>query len=711
VAATVVTLGVAFWPVAVRRMFVYYDLGNAFLPLRLFFAESLEAGRTALWMPHLFTGFYAHGEGQIGIAHPLRWLLYQLAPVTEAFNVECIVGYPLAVIGMALFCRRLGLPGSAATFGGIVFGFSPYLMLRLCHLNTVLVLAHVGWLLFAIDLVLRGESGWQRDLAWVGVAILTGSQLLVGYPGAVYFSLLIEGLWVLHVASTRRQLMPLVSVLAAGLVGVMIGGVQLIPTLGYLGDSVRVETTFEYRAEQSLHPWNLLQLWAPWLFRDRVYQVGTFNPIEQTFYLGAVVPVALTWVVVRWSRLGAHRSLLWLLAGGSALALLAAFGSYGPVYTWIAKLPLVGALRIPSRYTLIPCFASAIVAAIAFADLLRAGGDAESRGASRWVFLAPGCGWVLVAAALSLRQGPAEGRGLAAAIGPASGLMLGASLATLAALLFFAAARGVRGAPLALVLLTLADQASYGASLWWREPPKTLEEYVASIETPPVRPPERFMTDYAIRVERAPDGQLQYRAVSPMSARGARLVAGYVGLMPSRVLDYSRPNSLRVAGASAVQMNGRNYALPGALPRARLVSDAVSSLEPRTAIENIDVERTAAVEAPLDLVRGPPGDVRILEDLPGRIRLRAQTPTKQLLVLSESFHDGWKLSVDGAGRPPIRVYGDFMGCIVAPGSHDVVFEFAPEDYAVGLRVSLAGVVVAAAALLLGAWRRRRVAAR
>ena len=71
-AACALTLGAMFWPAAQRRMFVYADLGNFFLPMRIFLAENLARGITPLWMPDLFCGFYAHGEGQIGIFHPLR---------------------------------------------------------------------------------------------------------------------------------------------------------------------------------------------------------------------------------------------------------------------------------------------------------------------------------------------------------------------------------------------------------------------------------------------------------------------------------------------------------------------------------------------------------------------------------------------------------------------------------------------------------------
>lgn len=708
VAVVAIALGIAFWPVATGRMFVYFDLGSGFLPLRIFLADSLEAGSSALWMPHMFSGFYVHGEGQIGLAHPVRWILYRFLPLTGAFNAECLVVFPAAAAGMALFCRRLRLPSGAAALGGIVFGLSGYLMLRLCHLNTVLVLAHLGWVLFALDGVLRGEPGRRRDFSWCGVALLTGSQLLVGYPGAVYFCGLLEGLFILHTAAQRREWRPVASVGAALCVGVLLGAIQWLPTLVYLGESVRASTSLEFRAEQSLHPWNLLQPLAPWLFRDRVYQVGTFNPIEQAFYLGALAPVALVWIVARWRSLGEHRALVAGLVVASLIALAAALGSHGPLYSALAQLPLIGALRVPARYTFVVSVAGAILTAIAFADVRRCSLEPDDgagiRHAVRWLVVVPVGAWAIALTALWLRSGPGEP---AALLGSPTALIAGAALSTLAAAGFAAAARGLRGAAAALVVLAAFDLTAYAATLWWRTPPQTLEQYLAGIERVPVEPPERLLTDSAIRVVKSREGQLRYQSVSPLTAHGTRLVAGYVGLMPARQLDYTRPNSLRVAGVSMALLEGRRYSVPGALPRARLLSHAVTNTDPATAIESIDVTRTALVAESIELEPGPPGTAEIAEDRPGRIRLRTRASTRQLAVLSESFHVGWRLRVDGRPARVLRVYGDFMGAVVEPGEHELAFAFAPADFALGARLSAMGALLVATAPIVAAWWRGR----
>jgi len=78
-------------------------------------------------------------------------------------------------------------------------------------------------------------------------------------------------------------------------------------------------------------------------------------------------------------------------------------------------------------------------------------------------------------------------------------------------------------------------------------------------------------------------------------------------------------------------------------------------------------------------------------------------PGRQLLVLSESFDEGWTATVDGRPVRVMRVNGDFLGCVVPAGTHQVALVFAPAHLAWGARVSLGALFVAA--LLWGIGRR------
>jgi uncharacterized membrane protein YfhO len=76
---------------------------------------------------------------------------------------------------------------------------------------------------------------------------------------------------------------------------------------------------------------------------------------------------------------------------------------------------------------------------------------------------------------------------------------------------------------------------------------------------------------------------------------------------------------------------------------------------------------------------------------PGRIEARVDCPSRQLLVVAESYQFGWLARVDGRPQPVHRINGDFLGCLVGPGTRQVVLEFRPRSLSVGRAVSFCGL--------------------
>ena len=115
----------------------------------------------------------------------------------------------------------------------------------------------------------------------------------------------------------------------------------------------------------------------------------------------------------------------------------------------------------------------------------------------------------------------------------------------------------------------------------------------------------------------------------------------------------------------------------------------------------------ALVDEPVAPEPGPPGRARIERDLPGAISLATAAPTRQLLVLSESFHPGWKVLVDGQPARVLRANGDFIGVVVEAGAHRVELRFAPRSFLVGRWISVAALVLVLGVALVGVIRRAR----
>ncbi len=100
-------------------------------------------------------------------------------------------------------------------------------------------------------------------------------------------------------------------------------------------------------------------------------------------------------------------------------------------------------------------------------------------------------------------------------------------------------------------------------------------------------------------------------------------------------------------------------------------------------IYTVDVGTTGLVDKELALPEGTAGTAELIADRPGNIQVATQAETRQLLVVSESYHPGWRAAVNGAPVETYRVYGDFIGCVVAPGESAVRFTFAPDSWRYG----------------------------
>jgi hypothetical protein len=712
-ASVVVALG-CFWPLLLGRHFLYADLGNFHLPLRLFYAEGLAAGAIPLWLPNLFCGYFLHAEGQVGMYHPVHLLLYSLLSPGAAFALECTLAFPFTFVGMTLFLRRFRVPLPGAVCGGAALGFSTFLLVRYTHVNVVAVIAHTPWLLLLVDIATRTRRAVVFRRCCAGIALLVASQVLLGYPGAVVFSLLYVTLYELYLLRELRDPLRLAWLFVAGGLGLLIGAVQWLPTFELFGLSNRANGSLEERFAQFLHPWNLLQPLAPYLFRQRVFQIGPPNPIEQSLYLGAAFPVLLAWLVARRTSLGKTRRLLTPLAVVGGLSILFALGPYGGLLAWVSQLPLVGQLRVPARFTLFLHFLSSIALALAFTDLLRVSRapDAGARAAARWLWLAPLASAAIAVGALLLAASSFAPIASGERLSDPRAIWLGPALSIACAAICAAIVRGHRFALALLVPFIAADQAGYATSLWWTVPPVSIEAQLASV--PRLGGGEgRVAMGYSSAARADATGKVFYDASTRYIVHGDRLIWGYAGLMPRRSLRPYSPEAIAIAGVT-VRLNGRERILiDAALPRFRLVDRVRVGTDPPRDLAGLDLRTTALVSRPVAVEVGAPGKVELLGERSGAIRLSVRAPTRQLLVIAESHHPGWQLRIDGAPAPIERVYGDFMGAVIEAGEHRVALDFAPRSVAIGRLLSLTGLGMLGALYALLAWRDRsalRVAA-
>lgn len=706
VAAAALCVALA-WPCLHGETYLGDDLGAYHVPARAFYATQLASGEAFDWWPAINGGYFLSAEGQAGLYHPWHLAIYCLLNFKAALAIELIAPYPFAFLGAYLFLRRR-LRGEsesqfAALAGALFFTFSAFNLLHFVHTNAVAVFAHLPWLLWAEDRLFRAKTPRERALPPLAISLLTSSQLLLGYPQFVWFSLLAMLAFAVATIPPAERARSLARLSAALVLGWLIGGVQWLPTLDLLRYSTRERATSAILLEGSLHPWSFAELVGPYLFANRV--VGQ-NTHELACYFGAVPLVLVAWLLSNRNQVSrTTRAFAWGWLLFAAVALALALGKHGVGSQLLTCLPVVGKFRFPSRYVGLATWGVSLAAAVALAALYSLSRKRAARQElPRRITRSP---LVLVAASVTIAVLAPWLWGeehLGSALEVAAGPLLIAAAASLIA----AAERGLRAALPALLLLAALDLGFYGLSYAPLRQTGSLEAFVAEAIVPPSQPlVGRVVCDLP--------GAAKLTG-NRLALAGFLRWDGYAGLEPRRQLDLRQLSTLRLAGvrwvtrtadteqiAGLIPRNDHWLEVPDPLPKFRLVADVLIEPNAASELEHSDLRTCAIVdrlpnpsEGPWVYVEGDAvGRVDVRSVQAGKVELATSAPSRQLLVIAESYHPGWLAKVDGQSVEMVRANGDFCGVAVPAGDHMVSLAFRPASLAWGRGLTLLGLLLAA----------------
>lgn len=720
---TLLVLAVLSRPLWLDGLVLHTDLEWYHLPLRDFYARCLAEGEAFTWLPELYCGYYVHGEGQAGMFHPVHFLLYRFLPLVTAFNIEFLLSYPFMFTGTYLFLRRWRLPVHAALFGAFGFAFSSFALLHDAHLNAVAVISHIPWVLWAAHGVMRpGEARLSPITSAAALAVLTASQLLLGFPQAVYFSLAAEALLLLCLATAcllqargqrAHALRTLASagllIIAGNLFAVGLAAVQVLPSLDFVHSTERLQYTAERRGRYSLHPVNTLQFLSPYLFSSRVgISVDSpRNSHEAGLYNGALsLPLFLTLLFPRRRKKkteaeGAQPapnpplSLAPLIAFSILLCvggLWLALGRYGGLYGLVSGLPLLRSFRCPCRHIVLFQLGLALGGAAAWKRFVE---GCQDRSGFPWRLFIPflalaAAGGAAAALLLAARHGfggLGEPKVMRAHLDHNPWVLLAALAPAFPCFLAGFALRGSRWFLAGLLIFGLASQAVFGIRHIWQIPEAPLEDFTTQTGNIPIKPGQRV---YAARN-------------NWMMFNGVGNAEGYIGPKLARKLfyNYRAMNVLRVAAVHwtckarwpvrGKPPDWRPVARP--MPYVRCAAQARRSENPRQDLHRTDIARVALLDREIDFPAAAPGTAALLERTPTHIRVRCETPAKQLLVIAENFDTGWRAAIGGRELPLLRAYGDFMACEVPAGACEVVLDFRPASFTRGKVLSGFSIII------------------
>ncbi len=702
-----------------RRWLASGDFTDQFYAFRYYQARELWSGRWPLWNPYTFSGSPFLADIQSAVYYPIGLLIILLAGRSGlslfAVEVEVMVHYFLVSLFTYLFVRRLTRNRWAGLVGSLVYSYGSYLTSY--PKLQMAILEGQTWVPLILLAVLcageeEGRGNRRRSSAWLtlgglGLALsaLAGHAqtfLLAFYTVLAYLIFTFFPAWRRATAGEKVRLAARLLLLPA--VGLGAAAAQWLPSVEYMRLSTRAHLGFAQAGGGFLYS-DLLALVLPGL---RVIYIG-------------VLPLILAVLALVLER--RRETTFWGVT--AVVALLLSLGRRTVLFTlFYLFVPGFNLFQGQERALQVFSLAAAVLAGVGTARLTRSlARPVKDRvlalgGVLRWANIGA---WMLVLFAywgtLYLAQQP-EGQVsdllersvlLALLLGLSTGVLglrLGhrfwarrAGWLVVALILFdlftlnqgrdleraqardrFAATPAVRYLQAQSGCFRVWDEGLWPGNfgmVWGLEEtggisPLRLQRYQDLLQALPEEKARWLLNVHYVVSSRdsLPDGELLSEYSDPER-----------GFFLHRVREPGQPAYL--------------------VYQVEVEPDEKKARQ-RLAAADFDLRRRAIVaqEPGMALAGSGQGTARVVERVPGRLVVEAQTDANALLVLSEIDYPGWQARLDGQKAPLVRANTILRAVPLPAGAHRLEMDFRPWTVLAGQVLSALTVIAAVVAV----WR-------
>ena len=384
------------------RQLAYRDYSDFYYPLYQRVQQEWHAGRLPLWSVEENAGSPILGNPTSAVLYPGK-LIYALLPYPLAAKVYVLAHVLLAFGAMVAMLRRWGVSSVGSTLGGMAYAFGAPV---LTQYSNVVFLVGAAWMPLGFLCADRWVR-LGRPRAVAGLAIVLAMQVLGGDPEAAYLTGFAAGCYAsarwasgrpgrigtlaiglvlayacllgLEVArlptlAARPSWRPspstaslvgwsvvgavlvaswrwkrtggrVLGLIVAGVVGAMLTGVQLLPTLEFIGQSTRSgEAPHLDIYAHSIHPARLVEWAWPNAFgstasRDHKWLAALPPTMDHRIWMTSIYPGGLTLLLAAGAVgfRGATGTRGWML-GLALVGLLAGFGTFGSPLFWARSI-------------------------------------------------------------------------------------------------------------------------------------------------------------------------------------------------------------------------------------------------------------------------------------------------------------------------------------------------------------------------------------
>jgi hypothetical protein len=653
---------------------VPYDLQGYHAPLATLAARALGSMRLPLWDPYTYCGFPYFANIQTQLFYPPAWPGFLAAKLVGLQHILKVLEWQLALhvflggVFTYLLLRRLGVGRASATFGATIFQLGAFFASQTQHLGAV---CGAAWMPLTWRSVVELGSRFQKR--WMAVLALSLSMtVLAGFPALTIVAFVCCGaLAVALVLSHQSTFRLLPVVVAAGVWGVLLSAVAVLPTIELIGWSTAASRG-EWGHGAGM-PWRAFgSLLVPdynGIFDLKTYKLP-YNPTFLYLYCGLTgLLLAVAGIFTRRGGVFAAVAAMcgfWMLgtstAIGSGVAALAPPALAAPIYVEFALAGFVLAIAVLAGLGVEQFVARrsqlAVVALIVMAAV-----ELHWAGAGRFMNT------------MSLKEEPGVN------------------------------VQQFEGTPITL------DRVR--ELVYQTKPPARVDVYQDSknwavqgpvTEVPTANGDEPLALERILRLRRMfakGVAWVRYHEVTDLGSPLLDLlnVRYLLSWAPSDELIIRHPKFPKAA-----DLPGHHaYENRTVLPRFFLVGDVRCVRNFAEALEKVgapdfDPRATAFVESPCPEAapRRSGGTVQVAGYGFAHLELEIDTPSRAFLVTSETFYPGWRAWVDGRETRLRMTNAAFRGLEVEAGHHRVAMRFRPTILYKGAAVSLA-------ALLLVAW--------
>ncbi|MDP1721729.1 MAG: YfhO family protein [Candidatus Gottesmanbacteria bacterium] len=696
------------------KNFLITDPVRQQIPWRKIAIDQWKQGEIPLWNPYNFSGAPILTNIQAAALYPLN-ILFLVFPFIDAWAMLIMLQPLLAGLFMYWYLRSLALRSIASLLGAIAWSFSGFNVAWF----TWGTIGHVAlWLplaLLSIDrMLLAGMSFPSRQrrgklqresIFWSMVFIVSlVFQFFAGHAQiSLYFILVVIAYGVMRIFQAKEQkksvfvfifLLSLVAILTA---------VQWIPFLDWTQQSSRVFDSAAWNKEGWLIPWaHLVQFVAPDFFGNptTLNYWGQWNYGEFVGYIG-ILPLVFAFIAIFSPSFKKHRFWIWI----SAAALLFALPTPISALPFILKVPILSSLQ-PTRLLFIVDFALAVLAAYGCHEFL------ENTKRRRWIWSLCSLGGILAILWVVSISGSLQVS--------MRNLVLPTVLFIVAAALFILYHRLHRIVSLRNILawsfvgLVAVDLLRFG----WKFTPFTPREYffpetkILSFLKQQPRPfrimsvdkrilPPNTASYFGIESIEGYDPIIgsRYEEFMAAIARGKpdvsppfgfnriiTLASLHSSLLPIvnvkyilSLTDLSEPflKKVFVEGETRVYEDSRLFPRVWAVEKTIRTSGKEETIKALYAVK--DVRREAVVEGDVSVLSVPMRSeeyVSLKTYQSNRLNIDTSFSVPRLLVVSNTYHPGWRAAIDGKKTQIYRTNYAFQGIVVPAGTHTVLFSYA-----------------------------------